>query len=157
LAKYDCAERIALENGIVDSNSVLRNSRTDTLFQSINQHDLGLTPETQEFLFSVYERHPDLNVAETRMMVRATRLDEDTIEFFCESISFIAGWRGSNGWNDEVAAGKRVRLVNSCLRDFLLTKVYYTGGDMTERRKSYLAMRQFITARELRELRSEKE
>lgn len=76
---------------MADRYSVLRNSRTDTLFQSINQHDLGLTPETEEFLFSVYERHPDLNVAETRMMVRATRLDEDTIEFFCESISFVPG------------------------------------------------------------------
>lgn len=60
------------------------NSRTDTLFQSISRHDLGLTPETHEFLFSIYERHPDLNVAETRMLVRATRLDEDTIELFCE-------------------------------------------------------------------------
>jgi hypothetical protein len=56
------------------------------LFQSVSQHDLNLTPETQEFLFSVYERHPDLNVAETRILVRATRLDEDTIEFFCKSI-----------------------------------------------------------------------
>jgi hypothetical protein len=59
-------------------------SRTDTLFESISRHDLGLTPETQEFLFSVYERHPDLNVAETRMLVRATRLDEETIVLFCE-------------------------------------------------------------------------
>ena len=63
---------------------VFGSSRTDTLFQSINQHDLGLTPETQQFLFSVYERHPDLNVAETRMLVRATRLDQETIVLFCE-------------------------------------------------------------------------
>jgi hypothetical protein len=64
-------------------------SRTDTLFQSISRHDLGLTPETQEFLFSVYERHPDLNMAEMRILVRATRLDEDTVEFFCESTSLV--------------------------------------------------------------------
>ncbi len=87
-------------------------SRTDNLFTSIQGNDLGLTPETREFLFSVYERHPDLNTAEKRMLVRATRLDEETIDFF---------------WDD-----------------------------MTERRKSYLAMRQVIAARELRELRVEK-
>lgn len=59
-------------------------SRSDALFQNIRHSDLGLTPETSEFLFSVYERSPRLNVAETRMLVRATRVEEDTIEFFCE-------------------------------------------------------------------------
>jgi hypothetical protein len=39
----------------------------------------------------------------------------------------------------------------------VLTKVLYAGDDMTERRKSYLAMRQLIAARELKELRSERE
>lgn len=41
--------------------------------------------------------------------------------------------------------------------DGVLTKVLYAGDDMTERRKSYLAMRQLIAARELKELRSERE
>lgn len=36
-------------------------------------------------------------------------------------------------------------------------KMLYVGGDMTERRKSYLAMRQLIAASELKELRLERE
>jgi hypothetical protein len=42
-------------------------------------------------------------------------------------------------------------------KDGVLTKVLYAGDDMTERRKSYLAMRQLIAARELKELRSGRE
>jgi hypothetical protein len=35
------------------------------------------------------------------MLVRATRLDEDTIEFFCKSNSL----KGPNGWKDGVGVG----------------------------------------------------
>jgi hypothetical protein len=82
-------------------------SRTDTLFQSISRHDLGLAPEMQEFLFSFYERHPDLNVAETRMLVRATRLDEETIEFFCKSslLFYVRLQRGASRLCEQLEVG----------------------------------------------------
>ena len=39
----------------------------------------------------------------------------------------------------------------------MLTMSRFAGDDMTQRRRSYLAMRQLVAARELRELRRERE
>lgn len=68
------------------------------LFQSLQQNDLSLTTENAQFLFSAFERKPDLNVAEVRMLCRATRCDEETIEFFCELEPFLC-------WMVEVGVG----------------------------------------------------
>ncbi len=61
-------------------------SRSDTLFESIASNSLGLDPETRLFFLQVFERHPDLNLAEKRLLARSARVDTDVVEAFCKSI-----------------------------------------------------------------------
>ena len=45
----------------------------------------GLDPETRLFYLQIYERHPDLNIAEQRLLARAGRVQVDVVEAFCKS------------------------------------------------------------------------
>ncbi len=45
----------------------------------------NLDPETRLFYLQVYEKHPDLNIAEQRLLARAGRVQVDVVEAFCKS------------------------------------------------------------------------
>lgn len=57
------------------------------ILEATQDDSLSITPESRAFLRSVYERSPDLNVAEKRMLARATRLGIETIEMFWEDLN----------------------------------------------------------------------
>jgi hypothetical protein len=38
----------------------------------------------------VYERHPDLNIAEQRLLARSARVGVDVIEAFCKSALYLS-------------------------------------------------------------------
>jgi hypothetical protein len=45
----------------------------------------SLDAETRIFFLQVYERHPDLNIAEQRLLARSARVGTDVVESFCKS------------------------------------------------------------------------
>jgi hypothetical protein len=61
-------------------------SQLKGILESTGESDLNLSPETRRFLRSVFERSPELNLAEKRMLARATRLGVETVEMFWEDM-----------------------------------------------------------------------
>ncbi|ERF75904.1 hypothetical protein EPUS_01270 [Endocarpon pusillum Z07020] len=60
-------------------------SRSEMLFAN----PFGLDPETRLFYLQVYEKHPDLNIAEQRLLARAGRVQVDVVEAFWEHMTHI--------------------------------------------------------------------
>lgn len=57
------------------------------VLEATQDDSLSITPENRAFLRSAYERSPDINLAEKRMLARATRLGLETIEMFWEDMN----------------------------------------------------------------------
>jgi hypothetical protein len=60
-------------------------SRSDTIFESKTSNLHGLDAETRLFFLQVYERHPDLNIAEKRLLARSARVGIEVVDSFCKS------------------------------------------------------------------------
>ncbi|EXJ67546.1 uncharacterized protein A1O5_09559 [Cladophialophora psammophila CBS 110553] len=64
-----------------------------TIFEPAQNHYLGLTPETREFLRGVYTRgrggggHKHLNLAERRILASTCRVAEDSVQMFWEDMA----------------------------------------------------------------------
>lgn len=59
-------------------------SRSETLLESIQSHPQHLKPETRFFMLQVYERHPDLNETERRILATAVGVGMDVVEKYCK-------------------------------------------------------------------------
>ncbi len=100
----------------------------------------GLDPETRLFYLQVYERHPDLNIAEQRLLARAGRVQVDVVEAFCKSHVPLS-----------------LHSAPYQNQPHPLTNLVFSGEHMTHIRSTYLAMRTVIAARELRKQRQYRE
>jgi len=62
-------------------------SKLDTLLVPTSADSLALTPVTRELLRSTYERQPDLNAAERRVLASACRITDASVEYFWEDMN----------------------------------------------------------------------
>lgn len=69
--------------------------RLRDVLTSTGESELNISPETRRFLRSVYERKAVLNLAEKRMLARATRLGLETLELFWDDMAVRRrAWEG---------------------------------------------------------------
>lgn len=94
IADHECRERLFHHVCTYGPSPVLRagiaaRARTNysTMFETADEHFVGLTPESRTFLRAVYEKHSNLNSAETRLLARVCRVDRDSVDLLWEHLT----------------------------------------------------------------------
>ena len=57
------------------------------IFETAQEHYLGMTPETRTFLRDIYFKKQHLNHVERRLLALACRIDEDSVQMFWEDLA----------------------------------------------------------------------
>jgi hypothetical protein len=61
-------------------------SQYENIFEQMDDNYLNMTPESRQFLRGVFETNPTMNGTERRILARAVRIDEETIQAFWEDL-----------------------------------------------------------------------
>lgn len=94
IADHECRERLFHHVCTYGPSPIFRagiaaRARTNysTMFETADEHFVGLTPESRSFLRAVYEKHSNLNSAETRLLARMCRVDRDSVDLLWEHLT----------------------------------------------------------------------
>ncbi|RVX68161.1 hypothetical protein B0A52_08669 [Exophiala mesophila] len=94
IVDHECRERLFHHVCTYGPSPVFRagivaRARTNygTMFETANENYLGLTPESRTFLRDVYDKHSDLNSAETRLLARVCRIGRDSVDLWWEHLA----------------------------------------------------------------------